>query len=485
MLLQVPELSITDLCMPRFRLDRALSLSPLSRLLRVGKGSGVPILMYHSVNSMVETRHPYYDTNISAVAFERQLQFLQREGYATAYVSDIVDALRNPRNVQKIVAITFDDGFRNFYTQAFPLLSKYACKATLFVPSGLVGKQRSSLGPEPFMTWNEIREVSRNGVRIGSHSVSHPDLYRLDSRSLEEEVRLSKTTIEDNIGEGVRSVRLSVCVSGTRPIFFSAIWSVAGASRLRQRCINGDWQSPPKSRPVHIAQASSQLARRFSLVRGKTERELRLAARAAVCTQGLEGSFLEPETNSDFHEVCARTMSLSIIIVNWNSAAYTIACIASIRAAAPRFAYEIIVVDNASSDDSADRLRQAPDIQLIRSTTNVGFARANNLGYQYSSGDVLLFLNPDTEVLGSAIDRMYDVLVSSENLGIVGCRLLNSDHTLQTSCVQAFPTILNQLTDIEALKIRFPGVRMWGISPSVSSPWQKLLRSKSCRALAS
>src|SRR5262249_27559071 len=157
-------------------------------------------------------------------------------------------------------------------------------------------------------------------------------------------------------------------------------------------------------------------------------------------------------------------MDLSIIIVNWNSAAYTLACIASIRAAAPRVAYEIIVVDNASSEDSADKLQQAPDIQLIRSTTNLGFARANNLGYQHSSGDVLLFLNPDTSVLGSAIDRMYEVLVSSEKLGIVGCRLLNSDHTLQTSCVQAFPTILNQVTDIEALKIRFPGVRMWGIS---------------------
>jgi N-acetylglucosaminyl-diphospho-decaprenol L-rhamnosyltransferase len=157
-------------------------------------------------------------------------------------------------------------------------------------------------------------------------------------------------------------------------------------------------------------------------------------------------------------------MELSIIIANWNSAAYTAACISSIRAVAPRFGYEIIVVDNASSDDSLDHLEQVPDIQLIRSTTNLGFARANNLGFEHSSGDVLLFLNPDTKILGSAIDRMYDVLVSSGKVGIVGCRLLNSDHTLQTSCVQAFPTILNQLTDIEALKIRFPEVRMWGIS---------------------
>ena len=191
--------------MPRVRLDRALSVSPLSRLLRVGKGAGVPILMYHSVTSTVDTRHPYYDTNISVSAFERHLQFLRYEGYTTAYLSDIVDVLQNRRSPQKLVVITFDDGFRNFYTHALPLLSKYVCKATLFVPSGLVGKQSSSLGPEPFMTWNEIREVSKNGVRIGSHSVSHSDLYRSDSWSLEEQVRVSKATIEDNVGEEVGS----------------------------------------------------------------------------------------------------------------------------------------------------------------------------------------------------------------------------------------------------------------------------------------
>lgn len=157
-------------------------------------------------------------------------------------------------------------------------------------------------------------------------------------------------------------------------------------------------------------------------------------------------------------------MNLSIIIVNWNSAAYTAACISSIRAATHGLDYEIIVVDNASADDSVEVLRAIPDIRLIVSGNNLGFARANNLGYRHSSGDALLFLNPDTSVHDSAITRMYSALTSSDRIGIVGCRLLNSDGSLQTSCVQAFPTILNQLTDIEVLKMRFPYVRMWGIS---------------------
>jgi len=157
-------------------------------------------------------------------------------------------------------------------------------------------------------------------------------------------------------------------------------------------------------------------------------------------------------------------MDLSIIIVNWNSAAFATACIDSIRAATRALQYEIIVVDNASGDDSLEQLKLIPDVRLVASSTNLGFARANNLGYQHSSGDVLLFLNPDTSVVDSALSRMYSALLSSDQFGIVGCKLLNADGSLQTSCVQAFPTILNQLTDVEALKLRFPSLRMWGIS---------------------
>jgi N-acetylglucosaminyl-diphospho-decaprenol L-rhamnosyltransferase len=157
-------------------------------------------------------------------------------------------------------------------------------------------------------------------------------------------------------------------------------------------------------------------------------------------------------------------MDVSIIIVNWNSAAYTAACVSSIREGTQGLQYEIIVVDNASTDNSLELLKQIPGIRLVVSSVNLGFARANNLGYWQSSGRVLLFLNPDTYVQEPAIPRMYAGLLSRSDLGIVGCKLLNTDQSLQTSCVQAFPTILNQLTDVEALKVRFPGVRMWGIS---------------------
>ena len=157
-------------------------------------------------------------------------------------------------------------------------------------------------------------------------------------------------------------------------------------------------------------------------------------------------------------------MDISVIIVNWNSAEYTRRCISSIRENTQGISYEIIVVDNASTDDSVECLRSIGGIRFIRSESNLGFAQANNLGAGMSSGMVILFLNPDTELVGPAINRMFKALVPS-NFAAVGCKLLNADRTLQTTCIQPFPTIWNQITDVEKLKLMFPQIPWWGIAP--------------------
>jgi GT2 family glycosyltransferase len=157
-------------------------------------------------------------------------------------------------------------------------------------------------------------------------------------------------------------------------------------------------------------------------------------------------------------------MNLSIIIVNWNSAEFAKNCIQSIRETTQHVGYEIIVVDNASRDDSFLVLAQAfPDVTLLRSERNLGFAGANNLGAAYARGEKLLFLNPDTIVLGSAIEIMVSCLDAMTVFGAVGCRLLNGDGTLQTTAVQPFPTILNQVLALDWLKQRFPRLPLWGM----------------------
>jgi GT2 family glycosyltransferase len=156
-------------------------------------------------------------------------------------------------------------------------------------------------------------------------------------------------------------------------------------------------------------------------------------------------------------------VDLSIIVVNWNSKEYVERCIASIRANTAGIDYEVIVVDSGSFDGCGEMLeRTYPEVRFIQSKLNLGFGRASNLGAEYARGSMLLFLNPDTEVMEGAIARVYGCMPELPEAGVVGCRLLNSDGSLQTSCVQSLPTILNQMLDADVLRHWFPRARLFG-----------------------
>ena len=156
-------------------------------------------------------------------------------------------------------------------------------------------------------------------------------------------------------------------------------------------------------------------------------------------------------------------IDLSIIIVNWNSANYIRKCISSIYEHTRGINFEIVVVDNASYDECESILKKEfPEVIFIQSEKNLGFAKANNLGFQNSSGKNILFLNPDTELIGPAIKVLFHYQESIPDAGAVGGKLLNTDLSIQTSCIQSFPTILNQTLDIDIFKLRFPKLRLWG-----------------------
>ena len=157
-------------------------------------------------------------------------------------------------------------------------------------------------------------------------------------------------------------------------------------------------------------------------------------------------------------------MDLSIVIVNWNSADYLRQCLRSIHETVKNLNYEVIVIDNASFDGSEAIIKQEfPSVRFIQSNKNLGFARANNEAFKASSGHSILFLNPDTEVLGDAIEILHGQLRRLPRAGAVGPTLLNSDMTMQTSCIQPFPTICNQALDMEVLRGRFPRLKLWGM----------------------
>lgn len=164
-------------------------------------------------------------------------------------------------------------------------------------------------------------------------------------------------------------------------------------------------------------------------------------------------------------------MDLSIIYVNWNSLAYLRESIASVYQHTQRVSCEIIVVDNASPEAGIDSiLEEFPRLCIIKSEKNLGFAGANNLGFRYSSGDYILFLNPDTRLFGPSIDIMMERARNLPDAGIVGCKLLNTDLSIQLSSIQKFPTILNQALDAEYLRLRWPRCPLWGIAPLFASP---------------
>lgn len=157
-------------------------------------------------------------------------------------------------------------------------------------------------------------------------------------------------------------------------------------------------------------------------------------------------------------------MELSVIIVNWNSTAYVRQCLGSLFKHCLSTPCEIIVVDSASFDGCGEMLAaEFPMARFVQAQQNLGFGRSNNLGVRHATGKYLLFLNPDTQFHEDSIRVLFRALHTLPNAAAVGAKLLNRDGSLQTSCVQSFPTLLNQIFDSEFLRERFPSSRFWGI----------------------
>lgn len=163
-------------------------------------------------------------------------------------------------------------------------------------------------------------------------------------------------------------------------------------------------------------------------------------------------------------------MDLSLIIINWNSVDYIRECLKSIYRNLRNVKFEIIIIDNASFDGCANMIEEEfKEVIFIQNNENVGFAKANNLGFGASSGKVLLFLNPDTELLDNGIHSMYSSLIKMHDAGIVGCKLLNTDYTIQLNCILPMPTIVNEIFDIEFLKRKLYNIKIFGTQPLFSN----------------
>ncbi len=135
-------------------------------------------------------------------------------------------------------------------------------------------------------------------------------------------------------------------------------------------------------------------------------------------------------------------IDLTIIIVNWNTRELLYNCLHSIFANDQEMTFQVIVVDNASHDKSADMVRaEFPQVYLISNNENVGFARANNQALPLAKGRHVLFLNSDIEVLPDALPRLVKYLDERPQVGVVGPKILHPDGTSQRSCWRGFPSL--------------------------------------------
>jgi GT2 family glycosyltransferase len=148
-------------------------------------------------------------------------------------------------------------------------------------------------------------------------------------------------------------------------------------------------------------------------------------------------------------------VDISIVIVAWNAKRYLELCLASLEAAPPRRSIEILVVDNASADGTAEMIEEHyPTVKLIKSPENLGFSKGNNVAIRQAQGRYVALVNPDVIVFPGCLDALADFLDQNPKVGNVGPRILNPDRSLQSSC-RRFPTLWNNFCSAFGLATKF------------------------------
>lgn len=155
-------------------------------------------------------------------------------------------------------------------------------------------------------------------------------------------------------------------------------------------------------------------------------------------------------------------MDLSIVIVNWNTSGMLMRCLRAVYETVRNLEFEVIVVDNASSDDSVPACRaHFPSAKIIVNSENVGFSRANNQGIAISTGRYILLLNSDAFVHPDCVETVVRFMDAHGDVGAAGCKLLYENGELQRSCT-SFPTLATELWQCLYLDRLFPNSKVFG-----------------------
>ncbi|MFH1380930.1 MAG: polysaccharide deacetylase family protein, partial [Candidatus Omnitrophota bacterium] len=157
------------------------------------------VIMYHSVarpNTALSTSGG--KLNVLPEAFARQMKFLHDQNYNVISLDDFIDRIKSGKRIpHKTLTITFDDGFKNIFVEAYPVLKKYNFPATVFVVTDSIGKDK-------FLSWQDIAVMQRNNITIGSHTISHRFLTEISSDDVHRELAGSKKILEEKTGTKIK-----------------------------------------------------------------------------------------------------------------------------------------------------------------------------------------------------------------------------------------------------------------------------------------
>ncbi len=154
--------------------------------------------------------------------------------------------------------------------------------------------------------------------------------------------------------------------------------------------------------------------------------------------------------------------SISIVIVTWNGKKVVSQCLESLRRYGENRSVEILVVDNGSTDGTAEHIRREfPFAKLIVNPSNLGFARANNIGIAQSTGEFVCLVNSDVEVPEGCLEKTVEFMEQNPSIGVLGPKMVLPDGTIGQSCM-GFPTVWNWFCRALALDTLFPGSKLSG-----------------------
>jgi peptidoglycan/xylan/chitin deacetylase (PgdA/CDA1 family) len=169
-----------------------------------------PILMYHQV--VATGAHDIDIHAVTAGRFAAQMQWLHAHGYQGTAIEELLPDGDHATTVRTIrqVAITFDDGYLDVFTTAFPILATYGFRATVFLVAGRIGARNDWDQPPapvgaPLISWQQAQEMSAYGIGFGSHTMTHPDLTALPAEQAVEEIYASRQLIEEHLQQAVHS----------------------------------------------------------------------------------------------------------------------------------------------------------------------------------------------------------------------------------------------------------------------------------------